>query len=140
MSDKVQRRYWQIHLSTAAVLMFVAGAFLGLNFYCRSFNATGDGEWGPIGQMVSGWPCAAFEQDSKYVRFARPHEDFAEFFDEPVELIHVENNHITFLAVACRFNWIIPGLVLNIASAIATLFTVACLFELLFRRRERGRA
>ena len=35
MSDNPKRRFWQIHLSTAVVLMFVTGSILCLNVCCR---------------------------------------------------------------------------------------------------------
>lgn len=51
MSEKPKRRFWQLHLSTAVLLMLVAGGLLALNTkqsHCR-LNA----EWNAF---VNGWP------------------------------------------------------------------------------------
>ena len=54
MSDKSNRRFWQIHLSTAIVLMFVAGGLIWANvsgapyMYCIEDEA-------PYGSHLQGW-------------------------------------------------------------------------------------
>ena len=65
MSEKAGRRFWRIHLSTAVLLMFVAGLCLWANIGYRNFGETSDfNPWrpkgwpvgGPIRLYAQGWP------------------------------------------------------------------------------------
>jgi hypothetical protein len=58
MSDRPTRRFWQIHLSTAVVLMLLTSLLLGANLQCRTQTYTIDGAGALIPFQFSqwGWP------------------------------------------------------------------------------------
>lgn len=76
MSDTPERRYWQIHLSTAIILMFVGGSLLWANCSSRTTDL------GPVvrGDSLSladdlrmymyeyGWPWTAYTRDYGFYR------------------------------------------------------------------------
>jgi len=58
MPDTPKRRWFQIHLSTAIVMMFVASGLLYLNL-SGSMNIIGTHPLGRIGIIDQGWPATA---------------------------------------------------------------------------------
>ena len=57
MSEKPQHRFLQIHLSTAIVLMFVAGGLLRLNIYSKTIIwVDSEGSLNVIRRHAFGWP------------------------------------------------------------------------------------
>ncbi len=58
-----KRRWFQVQLSTAVVLMVVSGGFLGINFWPRRmafpFKSAGPYHPSHVFRTVRGWPCPA---------------------------------------------------------------------------------
>ena len=68
MSERFHRRVWQIHLSTAIVLMLAAAVLLGVNLYpeqvvVSSVTRIADGVVFPIGAFQYGWPVYCYRDD-----------------------------------------------------------------------------
>ena len=96
MSDKPPRRFWQVHLSTAIVLMFVAGALLLANMTKRETWVRG--EFIQKMMTTSGWPLP----DRTYKEYSRNDGRFG----------HIKRTHETanvaanvFIAL-CILGWL----------------------------------
>ncbi len=124
MNDKPRRAWFQVHLSTAIVVMFVAGGLIGANITPhRSVNelpnrsdysrqevyAIAPMKW-PTNEISYGWPLTAYETG-----VASP----------------VGGGHYRI------WKWL--SMTINIAICLVTLATFAIAAEWLLRRRE-GRA
>jgi len=110
MPAQHKRRLWQLHLSTAVMLMFVAGGLLWMNM--RHYD---------VPFQNNGWPCAMY---FKYIAL-----------DSEEATIQVGAQMLgkwpTWYGP-----WHIRGAVINISVALAALVFVAMSFEYLIRRRE----
>ena len=118
MSEK-KRRWFQIHLSTAIVLMFVAGVVLWVNLGWQHFLiAEVDGNvYHPVG-----WPVACVQRGSEF-QIVRKDEQYP-------DRLTVEWFETFTLELAWK--WIVPDL----AAGSGVIVLAAVLSEFIIRRRE----
>jgi hypothetical protein len=105
------RRFWQIHLSTAIVLMLVAGGLTGINVEKRQTLV--QGEFVQRHMEFAGWPL--------------PDRTFSEWDRNTIYIGHVKTIHQP------------QNVVMNILIALVVLGVLAVNLEYFIRRRERGR-
>jgi hypothetical protein len=127
---KPKRKFWQIHLSTAVAMMFVAGTLLGVNFL-QSDELYGYQKYYEVNDLVhvrrSGWPITTVLS----IKF------------EGVPKIGVPKiagiiQGGPTVPEDTRFD-VLPrylSIPVNVLTAITMLFASAALFEFLIRRRE----
>lgn len=120
----VRRRLWQIHLSTAVVVVLVSGTLLGINMRPpRVISAEGKvnkygGLWIAVEYQVDGWPFATQGVTTLYTSYT-------------------ESANIRKYAEARIGNEVpIPFNFKNFAAAIAIVLAVAVMSEFILRRRE----
>ena len=117
------RRWFQIHLSTAIVLMFVAGALMWANFremppeterqHYASEEAYDSAVFDRVfSNLYWGWPCVVYEQ---YVPYG-----MVRWKDDPLPY---------------KWNW--KGVAINALTALAILGGVAVICESIIRRQDR---
>ncbi|HYG74294.1 MAG TPA: hypothetical protein VEK08_04740 [Planctomycetota bacterium] len=114
-----QRRWFQIHLSTAVVMMFVAGGFFSLNFYGwrKPFISTPDTEW-------------AFDD---YVRHASARYEYHGFpFCFRTKLSGKSNEG----RVLNGEEWYLSGIAPNVMIAVLVVFIAASALEAKHHKRE----
>jgi hypothetical protein len=117
MPESPQRKRFQIHLSTAIVMMFVAGALIWANVKPNAIPRLVPKQ--PRFRSGFGWPCEAIRKTSDF-----------EFTGEGPDITFdfKETYYPSYLMIA-----------FNLAAALFILFFVAFLCEWLIRRRARGR-
>jgi len=133
MSDKPRRRFFQIHLSTAIVLSFVAGGLLWANsspkhFHNPSYYPAELAEVESLAIVAAkpmrldyGWPLVACQR----YELADTHPDKnGSYVNSPLNWYVY--NHMSQL-----------GLWVDICAAFAMLLVVALLSEFLIRRKSR---
>jgi hypothetical protein len=111
----MNRRWFQIHLSTAIVIMFVAGAIMYVNVRPPEYQGCGDQTF----QRLFGWPCVAYVETSWY-----SHGVFI-----PAE---IENCTVDISDPG----WNIKGLATNGLAGMTILIFVIVSFEIFIRRHE----
>ena len=117
MSDN-KRRWFQVHLSTAIVMMFVAGGMMWVNFgWARTaFDETQAGT-----QYAHGWPVEGVDDGRRYyilVRDTRVLGAAITVYDQ--------------FGLGVIMDWILP----NCAAAIGIVGAAGYLLEWRIRRRE----
>ena len=139
MTDKPRRSWFQLHLSTAIVMMFVAGGLLGLNIVSKTTNYTATDYApynalsfdGPPPEIVSysfdrGWPftCERMIYFADSVKGVRTEGilAFAHSLDGDVL-----SNHYVCISM-------------NVVACCAILMFIGVLFEFLVHRRREARA
>lgn len=110
----IRRSWFQIHLSTAVVLMVVSGAIIGLNATWHNAVLM-DPQDGP--QYAHGWPVQCFIQNGRY-----------SVVTKGIAELHV-NDGLTSKVIT---EWLLP----NVLTALGILWAVALLLEWRIRRRE----
>jgi len=120
MSDK-PRRWFQIHLSTAIALMFVAGGLMWLNF---GWLRTDFGSAEAYSRFTHGWPVEGVRQGDRYYIFVRD----TRVLGAGITVY----NHFELGVIA---DWILP----DVLPALGILFAAGCLLETRIRRREACR-
>jgi len=150
MSDKPKRRFWQIHLSTAVVMMVLAGIFVCLNLK-RRFEVTESraGHHGreESGLIEHGWPVTAFHHyalvlnykfasngDPMY-RAALEREGTKALNEQGKDAFYLEEHGIV-CGLPDQANVAIIGLIVDVLVFVSALVTTAYLLESFFRRRE----
>jgi hypothetical protein len=113
-----RRRFFQIHLSTAVVLMFVAGALVWANIVARPSPESFGVEtfWTQNGAQYYGWPLQA------YVSWATKH-----IADPATDRVVFNPPHWSIVAV----------LVNALAAVVVITVTAICTECVVLRRRER---
>ena len=125
MSDKPKRRFWQIHLSTAVLMMLTLGLFLGQEFSSEAVVENSD-PFGPFGSEYWGWPIPLYV---RYVRFgldgsgAHPRGPIHTYGDPSFCLLAINDTVLD--------GFVIDGLVIGGGTA-----AVAFVCEVLIRRRS----
>ena len=123
--NKPRRGWFQIHLSTAIVLMFVAGGMIWVNCLNREVNTDMLYHVAPDGTIINssprhvyGWPFGIYE-------------------DYNINGEHVKRGlKGPFVTSDILTDWNLWAAVFNISSALPVLGVVAFLCEWLIRRRE----
>jgi hypothetical protein len=120
MSDKPRRPWFQIHLSTAIVLMFVAGGIGSINLRVTRTERTESVFSSIVGEghaddkfTYYGWPCDSFYELSTVEKDGTEY-----FYDSPIR------------------RWMPKGIIVNIFAAMISLIAVWYACEWLLRRRE----
>jgi hypothetical protein len=146
MSDK-PRRWFQIHLSTAIMLVFVAGLFVHFNLKLRWAKGGNSSEWylrkgESIFSMVRGWPFPVI----KYWEIPEggDHSSFSwaggnSVFDRvkvPVSKITDGDPDDIKYTTEDPPEWYLLNLALDVVIGVATLTLAWILLERLNRRRE----
>jgi hypothetical protein len=138
MSDAPKKRTWlQFHLSTAVVLMFVAGGLLWLNQHGREVRLDIDRNTWPEKQW--GWPAVALKTPACKVADSGTSHTVSGTWPGGV-VTHSEER--IGPDVVTDLEWGKPeiqpgGLTLDCLAAIAIIFLIAVLCEWLIRRKER---
>ncbi len=73
MSTTPKRRFWQIHLSTALILMLTASALLWANLIPHTYDGKPDPDY--ISGKIYGWPVDAAWRITLYLDWGRPDPD-----------------------------------------------------------------
>jgi hypothetical protein len=124
----MKRRWFQIHLSTAVVMMLTAAAFIGLNTYAYWWHPDSPFVPGVVYPYVTivgcGWPCVAYQGELS--TFVKPITD---------------SSDLNFIVYDSDFpgSLILSGVLINLVCLIAIVFLVGFFCEYQIRRRERGR-
>jgi hypothetical protein len=110
------RKWFQLHLSTAIVLMFVAGVFIGANVLSKPLWAVNKNEGQR--QHMRGWPCAVYSSIS--------------------DNLHDNDNGNQGGGVSGYYesdpHWRISGIAFNGTILVAVVLSVATVCESLHRR------
>src|SRR5688572_10125511 len=101
----MKRRWFQIHLSTAVVLMLTAGVLLWANLRSR-FQDLGL----PKNFKVSGWPSVAFVHGDAFVSIHKLHSPSRKSWPPK-----------------WKFGWKVDGVVMNFLNAVTVLLVVSIL-------------
>jgi hypothetical protein len=151
MTNIPRRAWFQIHLSTAIVMMFVAGIFMWMNFkprFIRTSQAKAISFFGEYdsGFLEYGWPTPARRFFAKFSILK--YEDFKNHYSNKTEYdeaLQSEINNGYVIRVGDGFaydrmimGYIQNGVILNAFSAIIILVSVALSWEILIRRRRRS--
>ena len=123
MSEK-KRRWFQIHLSTAIVLMFVAGGLLGANLN-KTTKYYDDGVHPGWRQYGWPWPCWT-EVVSEL------HEVGTE--NKVLVAFNAEDSRKLGFGDYPNFDWVV--LIWNLVAALLLVVVLACGMEFIIRRRE----
>jgi hypothetical protein len=139
MDEKPKKRPWfQFHLSTAVVLMFVAGGLLWANMQPPYVSVLGGDAWETKFQW-SGWPIASEGEYDDYGRdmTCRKNGETNEEFSARVRLEAAERFDTALGAgVLHRYaSW--PELMLNLVINMGILFAVAFVCEQCIRYRPQ---
>jgi hypothetical protein len=121
MNDAPRRKRFQVHLSTAVVLMFAAGLLMSVNMMERvELKLFSNGTTGVVNGLyrTTGWPFAAREK--------------------LIELIGLPPNVMVCGNIFFE-KWSSTAIELNAMVALAILFALWFVCEWWVRRRERGR-
>jgi hypothetical protein len=130
MNDTPKRRFWQIHLSTAVVLMFVAGGFMWLN--SRPDVSIEEGEGSIVYSLIRvyryGCPATMYisVEDTNAAGYMTKDNKFEVFIGDLTPSTNQRGWHL----------WIWSGLSIDALVAIATLFGGVIVVENRIRRRE----
>ena len=119
MSDKPKRRLWQIHLSTAIVLMFVAGVLIFLNISPHQAEEN----WGKMEDFVSG---------GQHITYGFPRE----CFDDEANQMNTYFTRYTNVHGFVLSIWKTNNLIIDVLFAITIFVAVTIACEWLIRRRE----
>jgi hypothetical protein len=130
------RKWFQIHLSTAMVLMFLAGGLLWLNLrdsrelgsMISSEKYQGQDVYQQAVEYKFGWPFTIHEGLRPLQPRAHQRGDQVFIWNEP-ELDLLE-------PASFDGHWVWKGLALNALFTLALLAAIALLIESIFRRRE----
>ena len=119
MSDKPRRAWFQIHLSTAIVMMFVAGGLMWANFRMRSLRddsiyLLGGDESDHSRYYVRGWPVV-------FLHTKVPTRSEGMFIGAPKTY---------------DGEWIVDGLIFDPLFAVFVTISVGLVSEFFIRRRE----
>ena len=108
------RKRFQIHLSTAIVMMFVAGGLVWANVWRRLVILDFDFSVPSAGESLYGWPSDAVWMDSTL-------------------------NGSYPLGTSYLWRWFYIGAIIDICVLLSTLFATWFLYEWLIRHRAAGK-
>jgi hypothetical protein len=122
-----KRRFWQIHLSTAVVLMLCGALMLGLNFYPRSgwYDRNSGGLPEYLTKTYYGFPINAFAIGSKSPAQLEADPDATKYISTSREWAATDGAFYSFSAA-----------ILNTFCCVLIVGAVAIVLETNIRRRE----
>jgi hypothetical protein len=132
------RRFWQLHLSTAVLLMLASGPIVWLNTssrfaierkyedYCRYST----------GWRARGWPFSAFRERIRIIPKNQPSNWQIFDFEAIKKLSYYEDNEMFVMVFTVQPSIMGINAVLDVLVAILILLPIASLLEWLIRRRE----
>jgi len=149
-----KRPWFQYHLSTAILLMFVAGGLLWVNLRVPNSYAPGEGGLGMYDILLVrqyGWPCTFYEEfySTGIVGGAKEFEKTTVKYVPWQGIIEYKNGHIESLTVQpsildkCKYmpnHWQPASLLIDALTMLGILFVTAFICELPIRRKERRNA
>jgi hypothetical protein len=132
MSDKPRRPWFQIHLSTAIVLMFVAGGLMFANFGARITKPTSNFK------MEFGWPCIVWTRFEirDLLSFEHREDEYRIRVEGGDEIVVPQEDMEHFDSRGISSGPRIKSLAINLATALAILASIAFGCEWHIRRRE----
>ena len=116
MSDKPKRRFWQIHLSTAVILMLFAAGMCRMNTVGKEY-------------LVPDLPTHYY-----FLKFGTPVTAYV--YPTPAWIQGVPSHYLSRL-LGERYGWCAEGVLIDAACSALILFAVGALLEFLIRHRER---
>ena len=125
MSDKPKRRFWQIHLSTAIVMMFTAGGLMWINLRPVLDDTYGDALF-----YERGFPFAMNDANQGWQTSLD--------WTKPKNMAYVGKMRES-MPSGFEGNWFVFPACWNAVIAMAAIGCIAVFWEGLLRRREDGK-